>query len=276
MGRGGLYRKGTVTDMSHAATISRKDQEREFHDALRGVHKTDPRLTANKKWYAIGRSNHAFSMERLARACQGRRVLDYCCGDGENGLFAAAHGATEVVGIDISPVSVMDATRKAQERGLAGRVRFEVMDGEAMTFPTGHFDVIIVAGVLHHLDLDAAYRELARVLADDGAVLGGEALCHNLIIRWYRRLTPHLRTAWESEHILGRREILRARRYFDVVRVDRFFHLATLAAVPFRNTPVFPAVLTALEHVDRIVLRLPGIRWQAWQGMFTLTQPKRH
>ncbi len=261
--------------MSTTAAVSRKDEEREFHDALRGADKTDARLNANKKYYDIGRSNHAFSVDRLARACKGRRVLDYCCGDGQNGLFAAAHGAAEVTGIDISPVSVQDANRKAKEQGLADRVHFEVMDAEAMTFPTGHFDVIVVAGGLHHLDLDAAYRELARVLADDGEVICGEALRHNVIIQWYRRLTPHLRTAWETEHILGRQEIMLARRYFDVVRVDRFFHLATLAAVPFRNTPFFSAVLTVLEHLDRFVLRLPGIRWQAWQGLFTLARPKR-
>jgi len=261
--------------MSQIAVISRKDAEREFHDALRGADKADARLNANKKYYEIGRSNHAFSMERLARACRGRRVLDYCCGDGQNALIAAAHGATEVVGIDISPVSVMEANQQARDRGLADRVRFEVMDAEAMTFPAGRFDVIVVAGVLHHLDLDAAYRELARVLADDGEVICGEALRHNVVIQAYRRLTPHLRTAWETEHILGRRQILLARRHFDVVRMDRFFHLATLAAVPFRNTPLFSPLLTALEHVDRLVLRLPGLRWQAWQGLFTLARPKR-
>lgn len=261
--------------MHDAATIARKDEERAFHDALRGVDRTDPRLTANKKYYDIGRSNHDYAMRRLARACRGRRVLDYCCGDGESSLRAAASGATEVVGIDISPVSVMDARRKAEARGLSDRVRFEVMDAEAMTFPDSSFDVAIVGGVLHHLDLDAAYRELARVLAADGVALCGEALRHNALIQWYRRWTPHLRTAWETEHILGRRDILRARRHFEVVRVDRCFHLATLAAVPFRHTPAFPAVLSALERLDGVLLRLPGIRWQAWQAMFTLARPRR-
>lgn len=264
-----------MIDVHDAAAISRKDAEREFHDRLRGSSEAHSRLTANKKYYEIGRSSHAFNMERLARACRGRRVLDYCCGEGENGLFAAAHGAAEVVGVDISPVSITEAARKAEERGLADRIRFEVMDGEAMTFPTGSFDVAIVGGVLHHLDLETAYRELARVLSDDGEALCDEALRHNPIIQWYRRLTPHLRTAWETEHILGRSEIVRASRYFDVVRVDRFFHLATLAAVPLRNTSAFPAMLTALECIDRVLLRVPVVRWLAWQGMFTLARPRR-
>ena len=264
-----------MTAIPQTAALLRKDEERAFHDALRGAGGSDPCLTANKKFYEIGRSNHEFAVARLANACRGRRVLDYCCGDGESSLLAAALGAAGVVGIDISPVSVAAAAEKARARGLADRVRFEVMDAEALAFARGSFDVVIVAGVLHHLDLDLAYRELARVLADEGQGLCGEALRHNALVRWYRRATPRLRTGWETEHILGRPEILRARRHFDVVRIDRFFHLATLAAVPFRNTPLFAPMLSALERVDAVLLSLPGIRWQAWQALFTLARPRR-
>jgi SAM-dependent methyltransferase len=148
------------------------------------------------------------------------------------------------------------------------------MDAEAMTFPDATFDVIVVHGVLHHLDLDRAYAELARVLKPGGHVICTEALRHNPIIQRYRRRTPHLRTAWEVDHILGKPEIERARRYFDDVRVARFFHLATIAAVPLRGTAVFPGVLRLLEAADAVLLRIPGLKWQAWMAVFVLSRPK--
>jgi SAM-dependent methyltransferase len=128
--------------------------------------------------------------------------------------------------------------------------------------------------VLHHLDLDKAYRELARILKAGGEIICTEALRHNQFISVYRKLTPQLRSAWETEHILGRSEIERARRYFDRVDVARFFHLADLAAIPFRNSTVFTPLLRVLESVDGVLLRLPALRWQAWMAVFVLSHPK--
>jgi len=253
----------------------RKQAERDLHDALRGDLKDDGRYHSNKRFYAIGRSNHAFGRDWLARRCPGKTVLDYCCGDGETALFAAASGAREARGIDISPVSVETATRKARERGFSQSAVFEVMDAEGTTYPSARFDLIVVGGVLHHLDLDKAYRELARLLKPGGEVLCLEALRHNPLIHWYRKATPHLRSEWETAHILGRAQILEARRYFGRVRIERFFHLATLAALPLRNTPLFEPALSVLEAVDRGLFKIPGLGWQAWQAFFTLAEPKR-
>jgi hypothetical protein len=49
------------------------------------------------------------------------------------------------------------------------------------------------------------------------------------------------------------------RKYFRKVEV-RPFHLAVLAAVPLRNTPLFKPVWTVLEGFDRLALRAPGLR----------------
>lgn len=56
------------------------------------------------------------------------------------------------------------------------------------------------------------------------------------------------------EHILGKREIYRAKKYFNRVCVEKFFHLADLGAVPFRNRRVFEPVRNALESLDSVVL----------------------
>lgn len=256
------------------AVDARKAEERELHDALRGRLSTSSFYTSNKKMYAIASTNRAFVEDWLRRKAPGARALDYCCGDGEMALFCAQAGA-EVWGIDISPVAIENARLEASAKGLSDRVSFVVMDGEATTFPDDFFDVVVVHGVLHHLDLNKAYRELSRITKPDGEVICTEALRHNPAIQLYRRLTPHLRSAWETDHILGRREIAEARRYFRSAQVARFFHLATIAAIPFRRMALFPALVRVLHAADTVLLRVPGMRWHAWMAVFILRNPRR-
>lgn len=248
-------------------------EERALHDGLRGELKGDSYYTSNKKMYSIASSNVEFVEAWLRQRCPGATVLDYCCGNGELALFCATAGAT-AWGIDISPVSVENARQTAAAKGLSARTTFEVMDAESTRFSEDFFDVVVVNGVLHHLDLPRAYRELARILKPGGAIICTEALRHNILIDAYRRYTPHLRSAWEVDHILGKPEIERAREYFRDVRVVRFFHLATIAAIPFRSTALFPFLRRALAAVDAVLLRVPGLRWQAWMAVFVLASPK--
>lgn len=256
-------------------TEKRKIVEAEFHDrlrspALREDAKLYARLTANKKWYAVSRESKAFTEDFLCRHSRGARSLDYACGDGYYSLLMAGAGA-DVTGIDISPMSVANARREARAKGL--KAEFEVMDCEQLGIPDSTFDLINVSGVLHHLELSKAYAELARVLKPTGKVICVEALAHNPIFRTYRRLTPHLRTEFETEHILRRRDVLKAREFFN--RVEwRFFHLASLSAVPFRNSRLFEPVLSVLETLDDGLLRIPGLRWWAWQIAFVLSGPR--
>jgi len=254
----------------------RKREEAEFHDRLRSASLADDRteyehLTSNKRFYAIDRRSRRFIEEWLISRCRGKRVLDYCCGNGMYSLVVGRNGGT-AVGIDISPVSIENARRSAQDEGLADRTSFEVMDAEAMTFPDDSFDFACVAGVLHHLDLPKAYAELARVIRPGGAVVSLEALGHNAVINAYRKRTPHLRTSWEAEHIIRMRDIELAKRYFKRVE-HTYFHLATLAAIPFRSTPVFKPLLMVLELADRVLLRVPFLRTQAWMIGFVLAEP---
>jgi len=256
----------------------RKQEEAKFHDMLRDPalaqnQQLHARLTANRKYYSVARKSRQFYERWLIEHSAGRRVLEYGCGNGQLSLLAAKHGA-ETVGVDISEVSVENARREAARQGLADRARFHVMDCEALQLEDNSFDVVCESGVLHHLDLRKAMPEIARVVKPGGYVICAEALRHNPIIQLYRRLTPQLRTAWETEHILRRGDILVAKRWFGRIEM-RFFHLASLAAVPLRETPLFRPVLSALEFVDDFVLRLPLIKWQAWQVVYVLSEPKK-
>jgi SAM-dependent methyltransferase len=141
-----------------------------------------------------------------------------------------------------------------------------------MTFEAEKFDVIVCAGVLHHLDAGRAFQELARVVKPSGQIIAIEALGYNPIIRAYRKLTPHLRTAWEIDHILTRKELKVSRKYFRRLKVN-YFHLFSVAATPLRNTPFFQPVLRVLNALDRIVLKIPGLQLMAWQMIFVLDKP---
>lgn len=87
-------------------------------------------------------------------------------------------------------------------------------------------------------------------------------------------MTPHLRTKWEAEHILSKKEIDLAKEYFKKSEIE-FFHLATLLAVPFRKLPGFNFILKFLEIIDLLLLKIPFIKWLSWQVVFILAEPKK-
>jgi ubiquinone/menaquinone biosynthesis C-methylase UbiE len=141
-----------------------------------------------------------------------------------------------------------------------------------MSYPDNTFDVVTEYGALHHVDLPKVYAEIARILKPGGAAICNETLGHNIAIHIYRKMTPQLRTPWEVEHILKKPQIDLARQYFKSVTV-RHYHLATLAAVPFRNTIIFKPLLSVLEFMDRLLLSVPILRWQSWQAVIVLRDP---
>ena len=264
----------------------RKKQEKEFHDVLRTNSfgqrwsleleekiQSDP-LWDNMKFYSIERLSRERVLSWFQENSPGKRILDYCCGNGDDSLYIARQGAREVVGIDISAVSIQNCRLLAEKLNLPN-AHFEVMDAEAMTFPDSSFDILTEYGALHHLNLDLEYKEMARVLQPKGKAICVEALGHNFFINYYRRKTPELRTAWEVDHILKKDKILEARRYFQEVKILGFYHLACIAAVPFRRTAVFPVLLRTLEVIDSLLLKIPLIKWWAWQIVFVLEKPNK-
>jgi len=102
-----------------------------------------------------------------------------------------------------------------------------------------YFDIVTEYEVLHHLNLDRAYDEMARGVKPDGQAICVEALGNNFLINYYRRETPGLRTPWEVDHILKKSKIFGAQRDLQEVNILGLSCLSTLAAVPFRRTPAF-------------------------------------
>ena len=86
--------------------------------------------------------------ELLKYGIKGRRILDYCCGRGELGVYLAMKGAT-VYGFDFSEKAIELANFKAKVNDV--RVGFEVMDAEQLLYPDGYFDFVIGFDALHHV-----------------------------------------------------------------------------------------------------------------------------
>jgi ubiquinone/menaquinone biosynthesis C-methylase UbiE len=223
------------------------------------------------RFYAIAVKLKQRVYGEILAECKGKSVLLYGCGKDGLTFDCARNGAT-AIGIDISEVAVKIARLKAEKEALVG-VRFDVMDAEAMSFPADSFDIVHGTAILHHLDIETAFREIARVLRPDGEAWFIEPLGHNPLINWYRASTPHLRTS--DEHPLTMEDIAIARKHFSTVTVSYHF-LAALGAIPFNGTIIFAPFCATLNACDRLLFALfPFLRKYAWMVVLKLARPEK-
>lgn len=225
------------------------------------------------KYYAVAKSAYGrYGALLTAAASPGSRALEYGCGPGSRAFDLARLGAS-VDGIDISPVAIELARETARREDLEQRTSFEVMNAEQLEFPDDRFDLVCGTSIIHHLDVERAYAEVARVLRPGGTAVFLEALGHNPAINAYRRLTPALRT--EDEHPLLMRDIAAARRYFTTVESEHFA-LLSLAAMAVRGRPVFARASESLQRADRALFKVvPPLRRWSWMAVLTLAGPRK-
>ena len=254
--------------MAEQSVDERIGREKEFHNRVFADHSRQ----AAGKYYSVMRGSRRCYEGVLNRYGRGATVLEFGCGPGFFAPYLASRGAS-VTGIDISETAIAQAQERAVEQGVSGNLTLKVMNAEALEFPAQSFDLVCGVAILHHLDLDRAYAEIARTLKPGGRAVFLEPLGHNPLINLYRRMTPTLRT--EDEHPLLMRDLALADRYFDEVQTH-YFTLHSLLAVPFRNMSIFSGLLDACETADRLVFRtLPPARRLAWQVVIELAAPRR-
>jgi len=120
------------------------------------------------------------------------RVLDIGCGWGGLGLYLNRHYGCEVLGVSLAPDQVRFAQERAEAAGVAGKVRFELMDYRDVS---GQFDRITSVGMIEHVGARSFPEYFAKtfsLLADDGIML-----THTI-----GRTGPPGRTdAWTRKHI---------------------------------------------------------------------------
>jgi cyclopropane-fatty-acyl-phospholipid synthase len=122
----------------------------------------------------------------------GQRVLDIGSGWGAMAIYLAEAADVEVIGVTLSVEQQKLAAERAKARGLADRVKFELMDYRAVT---GSFDRIVSVGMFEHVGV-AHYGEffgkVSELLTSDGV-----ALLHSI----GRKGGPGATGAWIRKYI---------------------------------------------------------------------------
>lgn len=101
----------------------------------------------------------------------GQKVLDIGCGWGGMALYLNCVADVDVLGITLSEEQLKVARRRAEEAGVADRVRFELIDYRDIT---GRFDRIVSVGMFEHVGpphYRTFFRKCRNLLADDGVML---------------------------------------------------------------------------------------------------------
>lgn len=237
------------------------ERERLFHNERFAG---DSREAQEKYYFAVQPCEDAL-WSAVQAAAVGKTVLEYGCAKGERS-FELAPTAAWVDGIDISDVAIDQASQRAAAEGVTN-TRFTVGDAQNTPYADETFDVVFGSGIIHHLDTEKSLREIYRILKPGGVAIFKEPLGCNVVINLYRAITPHART--DDEHPLLPIDHRISRDVFDDVEWS-FYGLLTLAAVPLRTTPMAGAVRRAAAAGDRLLSRVPGLRWQLWYSLMVM------
>jgi ubiquinone/menaquinone biosynthesis C-methylase UbiE len=120
---------------------------------------------------------------------EGASVLELGCGAGDLSLELLRRGA-RLTAVDISPGMVELARSRAEAEAASAKgpvATFLVAPAEDTSLPGGSFDLAVGKGVLHHVDVKAAAREVHRLLRPGGRAAFFENQDRNPVLRAARR-----------------------------------------------------------------------------------------
>ncbi|MCR2783794.1 MULTISPECIES: class I SAM-dependent methyltransferase [unclassified Microbacterium] len=159
---------GTVHDTQHIVDAARSGAGYGWHE-----HGTDVHIGCERFFRP---SYHAYLVNAWIPALDGAeeklragaKVADVGCGHGASTiLMAQAFPASTFVGFDYHPESIEVARQRAEEAGVADRVRFEV--ASAADFGGTDYDLVAMFDCLHDMgDPVGAAAHVREVIADDG------------------------------------------------------------------------------------------------------------
>jgi ubiquinone/menaquinone biosynthesis C-methylase UbiE len=112
-----------------------------------------------------------FTLES-AEIKKGDRILDVCCGTGDQAFYYIKKGAI-VTGIDLNPKMIEVALSRKQKQEVSD-IYFKVADAAALPFEDHIFDKASISLALHEIESskrDAAISEMKRVVKKDGRLI---------------------------------------------------------------------------------------------------------
>lgn len=271
--------------MLMSSNDERRRKEAHFHDQW--AQEVDvEQLLVDETFTAPTAVENQHILERFGNLT-GLRVLDYGCGMAEGGVYLAKRGA-QVVAMDVSPRMLEGAQRLAKFHGV--EIQTRQVTSDRIPADAREFDRIYGNGVLHHVPLDTALPELARVLRPTGLACFLEPLPYNPIINVYRKLAKEVRT--EDEKPISFAQIESFRDYFQRVTHQEFWLTSLAVFLKFylwdrvdpnqerywkkiftdadRVAPLF----RPLNAIDRKLMRLvPPLGHLCWSTVVTVSHP---
>lgn len=263
--------------MPKPADTQRHAREAKFHDAWADGTALDA-IAVTDAFEAITAQENRFIMQLLGDV-RGKTILDVGTGLGESAIYFAQQGA-QVTAVDISPKMIGLCERNAARHDV--HVRGLVTPAESLSVEPDSFDVVYAANILHHIqDRERFLANISAALKPGGLFVAWDPLEYNPVINVYRRMATDVRT--EDEAPLTRADLRRARGLFPDLRY-RTFWLTTLSLflkyyLIDRRDPnevrYWKAILAErpdtigwwfrpLQQLDALLLRLPLVRWLAW------------
>ncbi len=103
----------------------------------------------------------------------GQRVLDIGCGWGGMAIYLARHADVRVTGVTLSEEQLALARQRAIDAGVAGRVKFELVDYRALPERCIQYDRIVSVGMFEHVgrpQFRTFFDCAARLLNDEGVM----------------------------------------------------------------------------------------------------------
>jgi ubiquinone/menaquinone biosynthesis C-methylase UbiE len=157
-----------VTDPAAAARAARLAREREHHQRI--ADRADVVWNWDSPSGQRRADRRAALFIELGGLAPGRRALELGCG---TGLFTGkvARSGAAIKGIDLS--TELLASARARTAALPN-VSLTCGNAEETPYRDGTFDAVYGSSVLHHLDLERALREVARILCPGGVAVFAE------------------------------------------------------------------------------------------------------
>jgi SAM-dependent methyltransferase len=117
------------------------------------------------------------------------------------------------------------------------------MDAHRLNLPDHAYDIVYGNAILHHLDLQRAIPEVARVLKPDGTAVFRDVMIGNVFLRAFRFATPFWRTP--DEHPLTRKDFKSLGETFDI-KISQY----VLTGLPY---------MFAVRIINNVILKNIGI-----------------
>jgi SAM-dependent methyltransferase len=151
---------------------------------------------------------------------------DFGCGAGFLSAYMAKAGAI-VYSFDISDIAVEVTKKVAKTNNIQESINAEVKNAYHTGYPADFFDIVFVAGVIHHLNLADVLLEIKRILKRGGKMVFLEPVYGGKFIDWLKHNTPLRKyLTWKKltdfEKQLDENDIEQIRKILPKVSIDKF------------------------------------------------------